>query len=133
MSGNFRDAARKLIAIAFFVFILLVAYWADTGSMPAALRALAAFPNGDRVGHFVLYGTLAYLLSAAFPFRRLRFLGWTLTLGVGIALGLALAEELSQFFIPARTPDIFDLAAGWLGIYVSTWIPCMRDACPPSS
>jgi len=124
---------RKLIAIAFFIFLLLVAYWADTGSMPAAFKALYAFPNGDRIGHFVLYGTLAYLLTAAFPFRRVRLLRWSLPLGVVLALAFSGLEEFTQLFIASRTPDIFDLAAGWLGVYVSTWIPCMRGACPPEA
>jgi VanZ family protein len=113
---------RKLLALAFFVFLLAVAYWADSGTMPAPLKFVSAFPNGDRVGHFVLYGILAYLVSAAFPSRWVRVGAWRLPLGAVLAAAMATLEELSQIFIPARTPDLVDSAAGYLGIFVSTLI-----------
>jgi len=113
---------KKLAALAFFIFLLAVAYWADSGTMPAPLKFVSALPNGDRVGHFVLYGTLAYLVSAAFPSRRVRVGGWQLPLGVVFAAAMATLEEISQIFIPARTADLVDLAAGYLGILVSTLI-----------
>ena len=113
---------RKLAALAFFIFLLAVAYWADSGTMPAALKYVSAFPNGDRLGHFVLYGILAYRVSAAFPSRWVRIRGWRLPLGAILAASLATLEEISQIFIPARTPDLVDLAAGYLGILVSTLI-----------
>lgn len=123
---------RKILALSFFIFLLFVAYWADTGTMPQFLRVVSAFPNGDRVGHIVLYGALAYLVSYAFPFKRVRFWRWNVRLGVVVAVAFAVLEEFSQLFIPERTADLVDLAAGMLGIYLSTWIPCMGDGCPPS-
>lgn len=123
---------RKVLALAFFAFLMGVAYWANTGSMPALLKAIYAFPNGDRIGHFVLYGLLAYLLTAAFPFWRCKALGWMVPGGALLALGLATLEEASQLFMAARTPDLVDLAAGYLGIFASTLIPCMGAACAPA-
>ena len=124
---------KKLPAFIFFIFLLFVAYWADTGTMPSLLKALVSFPNSDRVGHLVLYGVLAYLFSYAFPFRRVRLWRWNLRIGVVIALAFATLEEASQLFIPGRTADLVDLAFGFLGIYLSTWIPCMGDACETPS
>lgn len=123
---------RKVLALAFFALLLLIAYWADTGSMPDALKVIYNFPNGDRLGHFVLYGVLAYLLTLAFPFRRYQVGGWMVPLGVLLALGLSTLEEASQLFIATRTPDLVDLAAGYLGIFASTRIPCMGAACAPT-
>ncbi len=123
---------RKTLAVSFLIFLLCVAYWADTGSMPDALKAIYGFSNGDRIGHFVLYGVLAYLFTLAFPFRRYQVGGWMLPLGVLLALGLATLEEASQLFIATRTPDLVDLAAGYLGIFASTRIPCMGAACAPN-
>jgi VanZ family protein len=111
---------KRLAALAFFIFLLAVAYWADSGTMPAPLKFVSAFPNGDRLGHFVLYGILAYLVSAAFPSR------WVRSAAAASARRpaglLATLEEISQIFIPARTPDLVDLAAGYLGILVATFI-----------
>ncbi len=123
---------RKVLALSFFIFLLFVAFWADTGSMPTVFKALYAFPNGDRLGHFMLYGMLAYLLMMAFPFSRVRVGRWALPLGIVLALGVATLEEASQLFIASRTPDLVDLAAGYLGIYASTWIPCAGTACAPT-
>lgn len=119
---------RKLGALAFFIFLLAVAYWADSGTMPAPLKFVSAFPNGDRLGHFVLYGILAYLVSAAFPSRWVRVRAWRLPLGAVLAACLATLEEISQIFIPARTPDLVDLAAGYLGILVATLIFSRQSA-----
>lgn len=99
---------RLLLASLFVVFLGAVAYWADTDTMPAALQALAAFPNGDRVGHFALYGVLAGLLIWAGP-----------RTGAVIAAGIAILEETSQLWMPHRTPDWVDLGCGFLGTAVA--------------
>lgn len=104
----------------------LVAYWANSASMPGWLKAIYDFPNGDRLGHFVIYGLLAYVFSTALKYRRVRLGAFSVLWGVLLAIGLATAEELSQFFQPARTPDIWDLLAGYAGIIASTYIPCMK-------
>jgi VanZ family protein len=100
----------RMVPVGFFlVFPGAVAYWADTDTMPAGLQALAAFPNGDRVGHFVLYGVLAGLLTWALPHRHP-------LVGVLIAGGIAALEEATQLFMAHRTPDWVDLGCGFLGI-----------------
>ena len=57
----------KVAALLFFLFLLFVIWSADTGDMPPLFRAMYDFPNGDRVGHVVLYGILSFLLTLAFP------------------------------------------------------------------
>jgi polysaccharide biosynthesis protein VpsQ len=120
---------KKLLAAGFFLFMLLVAYWADTRTMPGWIVAVTSFPNSDRVGHVVLYATLAYLLTVAFPFKRVKVWRWSIPLGVVIALAFASLEEFSQLFVPGRTADFIDLGASYLGIYLSMWIPCMKPKC----
>ena len=114
---------KKLVALSFFLFLLAVAYWADSGTMPALLKLVYAFPNGDRLGHVVLYGLLAFLLNAALPGRRLSIGRFSLPVGAFIAVVFGALEEFSQFFFPNRTPDLVDLACGWLGIAVATYLP----------
>lgn len=112
---------KKLIAFLFVLFILVIAYWADTDSMPEVIKALIRFPNGDRLGHFVLYGLLAFLLAWAFPKRSwlLRQRGW-FPVGSLVAVVGAALEEISQLFFVNRTADLVDLGCGLLGILFAT-------------
>jgi hypothetical protein len=96
---------RLLSASLCIVFLGLVAFWADTDTMPAILRAVYHFPNGDRVGHFVLYGIWAGLTIWAWP-----------RVGAIVATGIAVAEELSQLWMAHRTADWLDLGCGLAGI-----------------
>ena len=125
---------KKLLAISFFCFLLLVAYWADTDSMPKIISAIVEIPYGDKIGHFVLYGILAYLLTVAMPFRRVEILRWSLPLGLVLAAGFATLEEITQIFFAARTASWKDLVSGYAGIAAATvFIPCLRGACLPIS
>jgi VanZ family protein len=112
---------KKLLAFAFVLFLLLIAYWADSGTMPGLLKAIYIFPNGDKVGHAVLYGTLTFLLNQAWPQRKVQVGKWSIPLGTILALLGATFEELSQFFFPGRTPDIMDLSCGFAGIIIATF------------
>lgn len=98
----------------------LIAYWADSGAMPAWLKIFYNFPNGDRVGHVVIYAIIALAFNLALPNDGWRLARVTLPIGSLIAFGMSVAEETSQFFFPSRTPDWVDLACGWLGIALAT-------------
>jgi polysaccharide biosynthesis protein VpsQ len=112
----------------FLAFLGLVIFWANTNTMPTALRDIYRFPLGDKIGHFVIYGTLAYLLTWAMPFRRISVGRFSLPLGVVIAIiDCHASKNSARYFILRRNADMFDLLAGYLGIYASTWIPCARE------
>jgi len=116
---------KKYLPLAgFLLFMVLIIIWADTDTMPTFLRRIYIFPFGDKIGHFVIYGVFAYLLTWAMPARRLKLGRFSLPLGLVIAVAFATLEEASQLFFARRTPDLFDLLMGYLGIYASTWIPC---------
>jgi hypothetical protein len=107
----------------FFLFGVIVV--ADTGTMPPFIRDFYRFPGGDWVGHFVLYGILAWLAARAFP-RRINFFGVPLPLSALLVLLMAALEELSQFWFPVRTPDFYDLSFGVLGTLAGTWLAGRR-------
>jgi len=65
----------------------------------------------DKVGHFLMLGTLS-LLAVGFV-GRARWLRVVMVLGLLSAL-----EEASQAWFPARTVDAWDLAANLIGITV---------------
>jgi VanZ family protein len=118
---------KKFLALLFIAFLLSIAYWVDTDSMPEVLKALYRFLNGDRVGHFVLYGLLAFLLNWAFP-KRGWFIQrrWWIPLGSLVALAGATLEEILQLFFANRTANLVDLGCGLLGILCATLLTNRR-------
>jgi VanZ family protein len=109
----------KYISVLFFVFIVAVVVLADNGSLPHSIRALYDFPNGDKVGHFILFGLLDFFLTRAFlsslPSRPR---GWV-ALSVGLILAFCIAlEEWSQQFFSTRTLDVVDLLASFAGLVI---------------
>lgn len=113
----------KYLAILFSLFIIAVIILADNDAIPPIIRALYDFPYGDKLGHFILYGLLSLILTLTFlralPNRDPK----RVTLSVGLILALAItAEEYSQQYFSARTFDLVDLTASYLGLIVGGWI-----------
>jgi VanZ family protein len=112
----------KRISIPFAVFVVVVIVLADRGSLPHWIRALYDFPNGDKLGHFVLFGLLNFFLARAllstFPSKSK---GWV-TVSISLILVLLIAaEEWSQQFFATRTFDLLDLLASYVGLVVGGW------------
>lgn len=140
--GSSRDAVRRLcflmkwLALAFVVFIMAVIVGTDMGVLPQTIRSLYDFPNGDKVGHFVLFGLLSLILNLTFlsrPHADSRRLILTVSLILSALIGL---EEWSQSLFPSRTMDIFDLLASYAGIWLAAWgiyKRVRRDVIPPRS
>jgi VanZ family protein len=96
---------------------------ADTDLLPNFIHAIYDFPNGDKFGHFILYGLLNFFLTYAFIISLpARPRGWV-TLSVGLTLALFVAiEEFSQKLFTTRTFSLLDLFASFLGLLVCGWI-----------
>ena len=113
----------KYISILFFVFIIALIILADNGDIPPFIRSLYDFENGDKLGHFILYGLLNFFITRTFlsslPSKSRSWV--TLSVGLTLALGIAL-EEWSQQFFSARTFDLIDLLASFLGVLVGGWV-----------
>ena len=112
----------KYASALFFIFIIVVIILADNGSLLPSVRALYRFPNGDKAGHFILFGLLNFFLSRAFispPAGRPR---GRVTVSIGLILALFTGlEEWSQQFFAARTFDLLDLVASYLGLLAGGW------------
>ena len=111
----------KWLAVIFTVFMLAVILLADRGAIPAPIKMLYQFPNGDRLGHFILYGILTFLVDAAFP-REVRIARTNILLGSLVIAILAILEEFSQIFVSYRTFDLVDLTCTLLGIACADWL-----------
>jgi len=108
----------KWVTILFILLLVAIVFAADSRQMPAFVARLYDFPNGDKVGHFVLMGTLSLLVNLvvlAGPGRRTlpRAIRASLVVAGAVAL-----EEFSQRFFPGRNSSWADLAASLAGIIV---------------
>lgn len=107
-------------AYLFLLFLVMVVAAADTGALPRELRVLYDYPNGDRLGHVVIFGILAFLFSA--PFRGVLRVGQrAIPVAVVALLAFATLEEVSQQWFPTRHFDPADLLCSYAGIALGGW------------
>lgn len=107
----------KYISVLFFIFVIGIIILADYGGLPYSIRAIYDFPNGDKLGHFILFGALTFFITraflSAFPSKSRGLV--TLSIGLFLALLIGL-EEFSQKFFSTRSFDFIDLLASYAGI-----------------
>jgi polysaccharide biosynthesis protein VpsQ len=109
---TFRVAARWATAVAALVLIALVVA-ADRGTLPLVIQHVYTYPAGDKVGHVVLYGGVAFLAALGFPGRARAV---NVPVSTIVIVVLATLEEASQAWFPGRTASVFDLLASYAGI-----------------
>ena len=102
----------NILAAAFFLFIAFIVVLADQGRLPGFVTVLVDFPNGDKVGHFLLMGGLSLLVNLAQPASS----GRRHILAILLVALLVALEEASQSWFGTRHPDLADLAASLAGI-----------------
>ena len=108
-----------IVTVLFVLLIGAMVIGADTGHLPRLIDNFYHFPGGDKVGHFILFGILSFLLNrsalALFPDKN----PVRLILIVSLILAIMIAlEEWSQVLFPLRTASFIDLAAGYLGVCI---------------
>jgi polysaccharide biosynthesis protein VpsQ len=112
----------KYLTALFSIFILVVIVLADTDRL-GFMDFIYAFPLGDKVGHFTLFGILTFLIlltvlrSRRFPNLKRAAVILTLLLALLIA-----AEEFSQNFFASRTFSFLDLFASYAGMLLGAWL-----------
>jgi polysaccharide biosynthesis protein VpsQ len=103
----------------FLLFVSGIIIANDLGRLRGIIQWVNILPFGDKFGHFVLIGTLAFLLNYAFNGRMIKIGRQKVLLGCSIVAVAITIEELSQIWIPSRTFDLVDLAANYCGIAIS--------------
>ncbi len=111
---------RWLPAVAVFGLLAWVILEADLGKPNFFIQLGASMPYGDKIGHLILFGTLALLLIFATRARQLALGPVRLYLGVVLTLGFALLEEVSQLLFPSRSFELLDILADLLGVTLAT-------------
>lgn len=97
----------------------LIIFWADTGTMPAIITRLYAFPYGDKAGHFLLMGLISAVATIALAGRRLHVGRFHPLAGSVLVAAVVSTEELSQRWFSGRTFSPVDLGFSLLGIWLA--------------
>jgi hypothetical protein len=113
---------RILPALLFFSFIGWIIFQANSGSKNIFFDLVDLIPYGDKLGHFILYGTLSILTTIAFNYKYLLVISYRLPIGAIIVLVIAIVEEVSQIFLSNRTFDMVDISADIAGIFIFLWV-----------
>lgn len=107
---------------AVFVFLLITTgiYLSNSGQGSLIVGYVRSLPYGDKFGHFLLFGSLAFTLNFALRLRCISFFIIPIPLGSIAVLSFAILEELSQFYIPYRRFDLLDIYADVAGVALFT-------------
>ncbi|WP_249319325.1 VanZ family protein [Pseudoalteromonas sp. BDTF-M6] len=111
-----------LLALGFFAFLGWIIYLANTAQPSVFFDLVRALPYGDKLGHFVLFGTATLLVSLALKAACWRLGRVKVYWGALVVFVFALCEEISQAFIASRTFDLVDLTADVLGIVAASYL-----------
>lgn len=106
----------RWLTLSYITIIILIILAADMGYLNFTIRWIHSIPYGDKLGHFLLIGTLAFVVNLNLGATRWRWLGWSVLKGSFIIFVLITLEEYSQLFIASRHFDYGDLLSNYLGI-----------------
>jgi len=103
---------RVSLPLGFFAILLYIIFRADTANYNFAFRVVGHIPYGDKIMHALLYGVMAMLLNFSLNYKKI----YRLQLGALLVLSFAILEEFSQYYIPSRTFDLYDICADVVGV-----------------
>jgi VanZ family protein len=115
-------------------FALLVAAGLYTVVLLSATHAtkLPTGPNvSDKIVHFAAYTPLACILVIVLRLRGARRFAIAATVASLIVLGAL--DEITQGFVPGRTPDVQDWLADTIGILLGTSVALLLTSWLPNS
>jgi hypothetical protein len=111
-----RRARLALFGFGFFLCCLVVL--ADSGRGRWLFRMAESIPGGDKIGHFILFGLLAFLVNLVMQASVIRFGRLTLLKGSALVMVIVIAEEVSQLLFVSRSFELLDLTADLAGIWI---------------
>lgn len=110
-------------AVLFMAVICYLIFLVDQVTLPKWITVLYDFPNGDKLGHFLLMGMAAFLINMALSDRSFSVGRILVPYGPFVFAILVTLEEISQQFFPNRTYSLVDLAFSFAGILVLGILP----------
>jgi polysaccharide biosynthesis protein VpsQ len=121
---------RWLPFLLFLLLIVGIIVADDFGRLRSIINLVTAVPSGDKYGHAIFIGTLAFLLNYALAGRMVKIGRHKILWGCVIVAVTITAEEISQIWIPSRTFDWGDLAANYFGITLAGYLWSYRTKIP---
>ena len=107
----------KWLSAFLVLLVIVIATLADTGLLPALIRALYDYPYGDKLGHFLLMGLVSFVLNwtalASHADPKPASVIWKVSLAFAFFVTL---EEFSQQFFSRRTFSLLDLGYSYAGV-----------------
>jgi polysaccharide biosynthesis protein VpsQ len=116
MKSNQRWVFAFWAYFGILMFILISAY------LRIIPTEISQFPYYDKILHFLLLGIAAYLGHLAFNKHQIKIFNISLPLTPVIMTFFCIVDEAIQLFVPYRSFDLVDLAAGVCGIALFTWL-----------
>ncbi len=107
---------RYLPLILFFSFICWIIFDANMGDSNILIELVEDVPYGDKMGHFLLYGILAFILNLTLDLKTIKYGGTELLMGSVIVLAFTVVEEFTQIPLRERNFELLDLSSNVLGI-----------------
>ncbi len=117
----------KWLSVAFFVFVGFVLFSA-TFQLDWFRLFLYYVPHGDKFGHFVLVGGLAFCANVLLKLKTVQFFNHNFLLGSLLVFIFMTFEEFSQMFIATRNFDLLDLFFNYFGILTIGYLAYLTDA-----
>jgi len=116
-----RIAAWVLLGV-FILFVGTLIGLADAGRCRELYLRVGTIPAGDKVAHFALFGTMAFLANAALNSGRMQPGPFSFLKGSLFVLIPTVLEEFSQLFFRSRTFDLLDMLADAVGVFLGGFV-----------
>lgn len=110
---------RFIPASLFFAFVCWIILEANLSQYNTFIRIGHSVPMGDKIGHFLIYAVLSFLLNVALKFGKVRIFNWNVYTAPLLVLAFAVGEEFTQLGFASRTFDFADIFSDVLGISLS--------------
>lgn len=119
--------ARILLAITSIAVIAFI-YFRNIGLHSELNRELEHIANIDKLGHFLIFGTLSFLAVIASNFHRIRLSSTYAIYSAAIILSVIVTfEEFSQLLLSNRTFELLDLSANLAGVLSFSYIASLIE------
>lgn len=112
----------------FGLLLLLIILSANNGM--EWIKWFNVIPLSDKLGHFGLFGFLAFLVNRAMQCQTTTWFGKQILLGSLWVLCFVIIEEFSQIWFDTRTFDLTDLMYDGVGIYLGGFLAIFSQNWP---
>jgi polysaccharide biosynthesis protein VpsQ len=127
------ETSMTRLALAYATLLAVAVVAANSGHLPSFAQYMHDLPGGDKVLHFLMFGTLALVANLALAASGKRRLARAIVTGCLIAAIVATVEEFTNQFVPSRDWSLGDLTANYLGIAVLGMLPFYRRSAATNS